>query len=53
MFSLILDETADNKTKVGFIIKWLKEHSKDKMAGVHATTEDRRLKLTNEKLSRR
>jgi hypothetical protein len=53
VFSLILDQTTDIKTKVGFITRWLKEHHKDKLAGVHATTEDRRLKFTNAKLSRR
>lgn len=53
VFSLILESSTEIKTKVGFISKWLKEHSKDKLAGVHATTEDRRLKFTNAKLSRR
>lgn len=52
VFSLTIEDETDIKGKVGFVIKWLKEHAKNKLAGVHACREDRRLKFTNEKLAR-
>ena len=52
IFSLILEDGVDTKSKVQFIHKWLKEHAKNKLAGVHACREDRRLKFTNEKLAK-
>lgn len=48
---MILEDETEIKQKAGFIIKWMKEHAKDKLAGVHATREDRRLKFTNERLA--
>jgi hypothetical protein len=50
---LILEDETEIKGKVSFIHKWVKEHAKNKLAGVHATREDRRLKFTNEKLARK
>jgi hypothetical protein len=52
IFSMILEDETEIKGKIGFILKWLKEHAKNKLAGVHACREDRRLKFTNEKLAR-
>jgi hypothetical protein len=52
IFSMIVEEETEIKGKVQFILKWLKEHAKNKLAGVHACREDRRLKFTNEKLAR-
>ena len=51
VFSMMLEESTDLKSKVAFIGRWLKEHAKDKMAGTHANNEDRRLKYTNERLA--
>lgn len=53
LFSVALDDESDLKTKVAFIIRWIKEHAKDKLAGTHANKEDFRLKYTNEVLSRK
>jgi hypothetical protein len=52
IFSLILEEATEISAKVKFVLKWLKEHAKDKLAGEHANKEDRRLKFTNNRLSR-
>lgn len=53
VFSLILEEETDIRGKVQFIHKWLREHSRNKLAGAHACREDRRLKFTNEKLGKK
>ena len=34
------------------MLKWLKEHSKDKLAGTHANKEDFRIKYTNDRLAK-
>lgn len=47
VFSLILEDETDIKSKVNFINKWLREHSKDKMVAMHANREDTRIKYTN------
>lgn len=52
LFSTTLEEETEIKSKVAFIIKWIKEHAKDKLAGTHATREHFRLKYTNEFLAR-
>ena len=52
VFSMTLEDETPLKQKVQFVHKWLSEHSKNKLAGVHATREDRRLKFTNEKLAK-
>eukprot|EP00347_Sterkiella_histriomuscorum_P019932 403339751 len=51
--SMILEDEADILQKVKFIVKWLKEHARNKLAGQHANREDRRLKFTNERLQTR
>eukprot|EP00347_Sterkiella_histriomuscorum_P024044 403332499 len=53
LFSMILEDEADILQKVKFIVKWLKEHARNKLAGQHANREDRRLKFTNERLQTR
>lgn len=56
IFSLILDDKEEDqqehlKNKVNFIVRWVREHAKNKLASSHATNEDKRLKYTNEKLA--
>jgi len=53
VFSLIIEDESEVKGKVSFILKWLREHAKNKLAGVHACKEDKRVKYTNEKLARK
>lgn len=52
LFSITLDDDTEIKNKTHFIIKWLKEHAKDKLAGTHACREDFRLKYTNSFLAK-
>lgn len=53
LFSIILEEDTNIKNKANFIIKWVREHSSEKLAGVHANREDFRIKYMNEVLSRK
>ena len=53
VFSLVLEEETEIGRKSEFMVKWVREQAKNKLAGVHACREDRRIKFTNEKLMRR
>ena len=52
LFSTTLEEETDLKSKTVFIIRWLREHSKEKLAATHACREDFRVKVTNKFLSK-
>jgi hypothetical protein len=47
LFSITLEEDTPVKDKTNFVIKWMKRHSKYKLAVVHSNNEDARLKYMN------
>jgi hypothetical protein len=53
LFSLSLESSSESKIRVYFILKWLKNHCKDKTRDLMNCQEDLRIRATNSFLAKR
>ena len=51
LVSVALESSWSIQQKADFMLKWIQEHAKEKLAGTHSCKEDMRIKHSNAKFA--